>query len=104
MNCRFDEWRDPSEAALAGGRQMFCVVPLAKGLFKMASELVNLTADSTIKVLQTPDLLSPPMLQATLNDHLDKFMSGVQKQQLKLFALKGFSLFHQTSGSSHLST
>lgn len=61
-------------------------------------------ANSTIKVLQTPDLLSPPMLQATINDHLHKFMSGIQKPQLKPFALKGFSTFHQTSGSSHLPT
>ncbi|XP_015385780.2 uncharacterized protein LOC102623938 isoform X3 [Citrus sinensis] len=34
----FDEWKDPSEEALAGGRGMFCIVPLAKACLKTASE------------------------------------------------------------------
>ncbi|KAL1208203.1 hypothetical protein V5N11_034921 [Cardamine amara subsp. amara] len=33
-----DEWKDPSEEALAGGRGMFCVVPLGKTLFQIASQ------------------------------------------------------------------
>ncbi|KAF3440153.1 hypothetical protein FNV43_RR18431 [Rhamnella rubrinervis] len=33
-----DEWKDPSEEALAGGRGMFCILPLAKALLKMASQ------------------------------------------------------------------
>ncbi|ESQ46013.1 hypothetical protein EUTSA_v10000395mg [Eutrema salsugineum] len=36
-----DEWKDPSEEALAGGRGMFCVVPLGKTLFQTASHSVN---------------------------------------------------------------
>ncbi|CAK9168002.1 unnamed protein product [Ilex paraguariensis] len=38
----FDEWKEPSEEALAGGRGMFCIVPLAKALSKTASKLVRL--------------------------------------------------------------
>ncbi|KAK8961886.1 hypothetical protein KSP40_PGU003140 [Platanthera guangdongensis] len=37
----FDEWKDPAEEALAGGRGMFCVVPVAKALLKMASQSVT---------------------------------------------------------------
>ncbi|XP_072969312.1 uncharacterized protein [Typha angustifolia] len=33
----FDEWKDPSEEALAGGRGMFCVLPIAKSLLKFVS-------------------------------------------------------------------
>ncbi|XP_022843904.1 uncharacterized protein LOC111367324 isoform X2 [Olea europaea var. sylvestris] len=29
-----DEWKDPSEEALTGGRGMFCILPIAKGLLK----------------------------------------------------------------------
>ncbi|AEC07138.1 hypothetical protein ISN45_At02g014960 [Arabidopsis thaliana x Arabidopsis arenosa] len=38
---RVDEWKDPSEEALAGGRGMFCVVPLTKTLFQTASQSMN---------------------------------------------------------------
>ncbi|XP_024961095.1 uncharacterized protein LOC112501638 isoform X2 [Cynara cardunculus var. scolymus] len=34
----YDDWREPSEVALAYGRGMFCIVPLGKALFKMVSE------------------------------------------------------------------
>nr|VDD12418.1 unnamed protein product [Brassica oleracea] len=43
-----DEWKDPSEEALAGGRGMFCVVPLGKTLFQAASQSIN----SAVKKLQ----------------------------------------------------
>ncbi|RRT67912.1 hypothetical protein BHE74_00007643 [Ensete ventricosum] len=33
----FDEWKDPSEEALAGGRGMFCILPIAKSLLNVAS-------------------------------------------------------------------
>ncbi|VVB08539.1 unnamed protein product [Arabis nemorensis] len=36
-----DEWKDPSEEALAGGRGMFCVLPLGKTLFQTASQSIN---------------------------------------------------------------
>ncbi|KAJ0024393.1 hypothetical protein Pint_07615 [Pistacia integerrima] len=34
----FDEWKDPSEEALAGGRGMFCILPIAKAVLKTASD------------------------------------------------------------------
>ncbi|VFQ77337.1 unnamed protein product [Cuscuta campestris] len=34
----FDEWKDPSDQAMEGGRGMFCVLPLAKALLKIASQ------------------------------------------------------------------
>ncbi|XP_004292178.1 PREDICTED: uncharacterized protein LOC101312023 [Fragaria vesca subsp. vesca] len=43
-----DEWKDPSEEALAGGRGMFCILPIAKAAVKMASESVSLAANSVV--------------------------------------------------------
>ncbi|KAK4341192.1 hypothetical protein RND71_039693 [Anisodus tanguticus] len=36
----FDEWKDPAEDALSGGRGMFCIVPLGKAFLNMASHAV----------------------------------------------------------------
>ncbi|XP_042454889.1 uncharacterized protein LOC122038964 isoform X2 [Zingiber officinale] len=38
----FDEWKDPSEEAYAGGRGMFCILPIAKSLVNAASQSVTL--------------------------------------------------------------
>ncbi|XP_020883929.1 uncharacterized protein LOC9314605 isoform X1 [Arabidopsis lyrata subsp. lyrata] len=43
-----DEWKDPSEEALAGGRGMFCVVPLTKTLFQTASQSVSFLLPNSI--------------------------------------------------------
>ncbi|KAF8404348.1 hypothetical protein HHK36_009231 [Tetracentron sinense] len=40
----FDEWKNPSEEALAGGRGMFCILPLTKSLVKIASHSVSMDA------------------------------------------------------------
>ncbi|KAK9270059.1 hypothetical protein L1049_025632 [Liquidambar formosana] len=98
----FDEWKDPSEEALAGGRGMFCILPLAKGLLKMASESINLATSSTVKILERPDLLSPQVFQASISDHLHKCMSSIQRPKFNLFSLEGNSQSHATSCSSHL--
>ncbi|XP_051139172.1 uncharacterized protein LOC127256974 isoform X2 [Andrographis paniculata] len=39
-----DEWKEPSQEALSGGRGMFCVIPLANATLKKASELFVLVA------------------------------------------------------------
>ncbi|CAN0887937.1 hypothetical protein LINGRAHAP2_LOCUS15709 [Linum grandiflorum] len=36
-----DEWKHPSEEALAGGRGMFCILPLAKAFWNTASKSVS---------------------------------------------------------------
>uniref|UniRef100_A0A5B7BWK9 Uncharacterized protein n=1 Tax=Davidia involucrata TaxID=16924 RepID=A0A5B7BWK9_DAVIN len=100
----FDEWKDPSKEALAGGRGMFCVVPLAKALFKMASQSINFVASSAVKVLERPDLLSPQILQASLNDQLHKCVSSIHKPEFSLFALRGNSPSTPTDCSFHLNT
>ncbi|XWS24683.1 hypothetical protein CRYUN_Cryun27aG0003700 [Craigia yunnanensis] len=68
----FDEWKDPSEEALAAGRGMFCIVPLAKAFLKTASNSINFAARSAVKVLEKPDVLSPQELQASLRDQLKR--------------------------------
>ncbi|KAF4387202.1 hypothetical protein F8388_008836 [Cannabis sativa] len=70
-----DEWKDPSEEALSGGRGMFCIVPLAKGFLKMASNSINHAANSAVKALERPKLFSPQLLQPNLNDKLHKIKS-----------------------------
>ncbi|XP_022719827.1 uncharacterized protein LOC111277689 [Durio zibethinus] len=74
----FDEWKDPSEEALAAGRGMFCIVPLAKAFLKTASDSINFAARSAVKVLQKPDMLSPQELQASLRHQLKRFSNSIQ--------------------------
>ncbi|CAH8392058.1 unnamed protein product [Eruca vesicaria subsp. sativa] len=53
-----DEWKDPSEEALAGGRGMFCVVPLGKTLFHTASQSLRSTVkfvDMKLQKWQNPN-------------------------------------------------
>ncbi|XP_065880539.1 uncharacterized protein [Euphorbia lathyris] len=77
----FDEWKDPSEEALAGGRGMFCILPLAKSFLNTASQSVNLAANFAVKVYERPDLLSPRALQENLHNQLQKFNSTLKKPE-----------------------
>lgn len=97
-----DEWKEPSEEALAGGRGMFCVVPLAKALFKRASETINVVGSSTLDVLEKPELLSPKVVQAALTDQMHKFVSSVKNAELVLMAPGRNSKRESTSGTSDL--
>ncbi|KAJ4950148.1 hypothetical protein NE237_026980 [Protea cynaroides] len=87
----FDEWRDPAEEALAYGRGMFCILPLAKTLVEMASHSINLTATSAVKVVERRDQFSPQMLQAGFSDGFHKFSSSIRGSNSNLFPLKGLS-------------
>ncbi|KAK4413437.1 hypothetical protein Salat_2756300 [Sesamum alatum] len=83
-----DEWKEPSQEALSGGRGMFCIVPLAKSVVEKASESINFVASSTLNVLKRPDTLSPKVVQAALSDHFHKLASSVKKAELVLMASK----------------
>ncbi|KAJ8759544.1 hypothetical protein K2173_007184 [Erythroxylum novogranatense] len=87
----FDEWKHPSQEALAGGRGMFCILPLAQGLFKRASDSINLAANFTLKVYENPDLISPQALQSILDKRLNELKSSIQKPDFSCFAPKGKS-------------
>ncbi|XP_043718906.1 uncharacterized protein LOC122666875 [Telopea speciosissima] len=63
----YDEWRDPADEALAGGRGMFCILPLTKALVGKASESINFMATSAVKVIGK-DQFSPQVLHADLSD------------------------------------
>ncbi|XP_065847929.1 uncharacterized protein [Euphorbia lathyris] len=78
----FDEWKDPSEEALAGGRGMFCILPLAKSFLNTASQSVNLAANFAVKVYESPDLFSPRALQENLHNQLQKFNSSLKKPEI----------------------
>ncbi|KAL6498401.1 hypothetical protein OROHE_026669 [Orobanche hederae] len=83
-----DEWKEPSEEALSGGRGMFCIVPLAKELFLKASESLNIVGSATLNVIRRPDLLSPKAVQATLSDQMCKISSSVENTKLLLMRSK----------------
>ncbi|GER37882.1 hypothetical protein STAS_14319 [Striga asiatica] len=73
-----DEWKEPSEEALVGGRGMFCIVPLAKELFHKASDSINFVGSATLNVLGRPDLLSPRAIQSSLSDQMQKIAFSVR--------------------------
>ncbi|KAH7568338.1 hypothetical protein ACOSQ2_009429 [Xanthoceras sorbifolium] len=85
----YDEWTDPAEEALAGGRGMFCVLPIAKALLNTAVKTINLTASSALKVYENADLSSPQLLPANLSNHLHKLTSRIQKPEINPLDLKG---------------
>ncbi|KAL0359970.1 UNVERIFIED_CONTAM: hypothetical protein Sradi_3681500 [Sesamum radiatum] len=87
-NCRLDEWKEPSQEALSGGRGMFCIVPLAKAVVDKASQSINFVASSTLNVLERPDMLSPKVVQAALSDQMNKLASSVKNVELVLMASK----------------
>ncbi|XP_071713795.1 uncharacterized protein [Rutidosis leptorrhynchoides] len=87
----YDEWRQPSEVALAHGRGMFCIVPLGKALFTMVSESVNRAARRTIEVLEQPDQLSPQTLEASLNNQFNQVIVSIKNTHSDIFKLNGIS-------------
>ncbi|KAL2520255.1 uncharacterized protein Fot_24178 [Forsythia ovata] len=100
-----DEWKDPSEEALSGGRGMFCILPLAKGLLKtalVASQSINVVASSTLKVLERPESLSPEVMLANLNHQVHKVASSIKKPEFDLMPLKRNFTWKSASCSSHL--
>ncbi|KAE9618021.1 hypothetical protein Lal_00037935 [Lupinus albus] len=80
-----DEWKDPSEEALDGGRGMFCIVPLAKASMQIASRAINLATVSAKKASERPELFSQQMLQSALDDGVRNFRSSFKNAKLALF-------------------
>ncbi|KAK7255992.1 hypothetical protein RIF29_29421 [Crotalaria pallida] len=95
-----DDWKDPSEEALDGGRGMFCIVPLAKAFVQRASQAINLVATSAIKASERPQLPSQQMLQSALDDGVRNFMSSLKTTGLKGFFLNKNPQSHDTDSSS----
>ncbi|XP_031248431.1 uncharacterized protein LOC116106224 [Pistacia vera] len=98
----FDEWKDPSEEALAGGRGMFCILPIAKAVLKTASDSINLAASSAVEVYERPELLSPQSLKASFNGWIHNISSFVQKPEFNCLTVKGNSTSDSIIYSSHL--
>ncbi|XP_073043629.1 uncharacterized protein [Primulina eburnea] len=81
---RFDEWKEPSEEALSGGRGMFCILPLTKALLQKSSESINFVASSMLKVMETPELISPKVVQSTVTHHVHNIASSIEKIEFSL--------------------
>ncbi|KAM4092977.1 hypothetical protein ACB094_06G080600 [Castanea mollissima] len=97
-----DEWKDPSEEALAGGRGMFCILPLTKALMKTVSQSISLAGSSAVKALERTELLLPQIVQDGLNDQLHKFMSSLENRKFNQLFLKENLQTNAISCSSHL--
>ncbi|KAJ4841352.1 hypothetical protein Tsubulata_018329 [Turnera subulata] len=82
----FDEWKDPSVEALAGGRGMFCVLPLAKVVFNSASVMINHAASFAARVYENPELVSPLALRSSIDDQVKRFNSSLEKLEFGHFA------------------
>ncbi|XP_028754186.1 uncharacterized protein LOC114713683 [Neltuma alba] len=70
-----DEWKDPSEEALEGGRGMFCILPLVKALGLKTSQSINLSATLVTRASANPQWFSHQTLQAAFDDCLRNFLS-----------------------------
>ncbi|XP_027352694.1 uncharacterized protein LOC113863340 [Abrus precatorius] len=97
-----DEWKDPAEVALDGGRGMFCLLPLAKALVQKASQSINLVAISVIKASEKPQLFSNQMLQSAIDDGVQSFMTSLKNVGSKGFILNKNSQSQVSNSSSHL--
>ncbi|XP_042401636.1 uncharacterized protein LOC121991687 isoform X2 [Zingiber officinale] len=62
----FDEWKDPSEEAYAGGRGMFCILPIAKSLVNAASH----SALHRLRPLATLHIFRPRLLSCNHWNHV----------------------------------
>ncbi|XP_027928355.1 uncharacterized protein LOC114185058 [Vigna unguiculata] len=95
-----DEWKDPAEEALDGGRGMFCILPLAKALVQKASQSINFAVISVKKASEKPELFSPQMLQSNLDDGVKSFMTFFKNIGSKGFILNKNSESHASNSSS----
>lgn len=66
----------------------------------MFSLQINLATNSAVKVFGRPDLLSPQLLQAGLNDQLYKIKSSLPRPEFNYFLLKGNVSSKAASSSS----
>ncbi|RDX73817.1 hypothetical protein CR513_46507, partial [Mucuna pruriens] len=98
---RIDEWKDPSEEALVGGRGMFCILPLAKALVQKASQSINFAVISVKKASENPQLLSHQMLQSALDDGVRSFMTSLKNVGSKGFILNKNSQSRASNSSCH---
>ncbi|XP_044510417.1 uncharacterized protein LOC123228956 [Mangifera indica] len=98
----FDEWKDPCEEALSGGRGMFCILPIGKALLKTASHSINLAASSVVEVYERPDLFSPESMKSSFSGWLNNISSFVHKPEFNRLAVKGNSMSDSIIYSSHM--
>ncbi|KAK7390945.1 hypothetical protein VNO78_19167 [Psophocarpus tetragonolobus] len=99
-----DEWKDPVEEALDGGRGMFCIFPLAKALVQKASQSINFVVISVKKASEKPELFSHQMLQNASCDNVESFMTSLKNVESKSFILNKNSQSQASNSPSHSQT
>ncbi|VFR02833.1 unnamed protein product [Cuscuta campestris] len=65
---------------MEGGRGMFCVLPLAKALLKIASQTIDSAVISVVKVLENPNSVSPQLVQTNLHAQFNKIKSSMERE------------------------
>ncbi|XP_074272641.1 uncharacterized protein LOC141596399 [Silene latifolia] len=94
-----DEWKPPADEALAGGRGMFCILPLAKGLIQTATYSLNMVTNSAVQILEKRDGLSLQHFQANVGNQLQQLGASVSKPVGSLLTFKD-KLFLPANSSS----
>ncbi|RCV44595.1 hypothetical protein SETIT_9G386800v2 [Setaria italica] len=56
----FDEWTDPADQALSGGRGMFCAVTMAGSLVNAAASSINYVSSSVSSILESSNSFCLP--------------------------------------------
>ncbi|CAN6209844.1 unnamed protein product, partial [Urochloa humidicola] len=62
----FDEWMDPADQALSGGRGMFCAVMMAQSLVNAAASSINYVSSSVGRVLESSNCFCLPAYMPSL--------------------------------------
>ncbi|XP_050215803.1 uncharacterized protein LOC126666929 [Mercurialis annua] len=99
-----DEWKEPSAEALAGGRGMFCILPLTKSFLNSASHSINLAANFAVKIFERPDLFTPQAVKKNFDQQLENFNSALRKSEVNHLPLMVKFPSQTPTFSSHLET
>ncbi|KMZ75847.1 hypothetical protein ZOSMA_10G01160 [Zostera marina] len=81
-----DDWRSPSEEALAGSRGMFCLLPIAKTVTLVTTQSIDYTARAVIEIMENPDKLpsfSPGAMKANIYDQIQNIHQSIKKSDFK---------------------
>ncbi|KAL4184099.1 hypothetical protein AMTRI_Chr11g158320 [Amborella trichopoda] len=86
---RYDEWNDPLEAALSGGRGMFCILPLAKALTNTTCRSINFAMESALQMVEKRDFgFSFELFKTGVDDQFQKFKASMKRNNFNLLTMR----------------
>ncbi|ERM99690.1 uncharacterized protein LOC18427728 isoform X2 [Amborella trichopoda] len=85
----YDEWNDPLEAALSGGRGMFCILPLAKALTNTTCRSINFAMESALQMVEKRDFgFSFELFKTGVDDQFQKFKASMKRNNFNLLTMR----------------